>query len=171
MTIAPTTSTASPTQTATATPTAVPLGRHRRRRLATFLRSSSFSPFSSPLSLSRSLQAPLSALCTADGHNATTIELANFGDSAMVQALLQAIMNGTTPLALLDGTTAQDTICQVETSLSLVAPVDVLDGNDDAAGETDGQAPVSNHKTILIAVLVPAAVLLVLFMAYRSRRS
>jgi len=45
-----------------------------------------------------------------------------------------------------------------------------LDENDDAAGEAGGDGTLPDHKTILIAVLVPAAVLLVVFMAYRFKR-
>jgi hypothetical protein len=88
----------------------------------------------------------------------------------MIQELLQAIMNGTTPLALFDDsdTLLADTICEADTTLSLAAPVDVLDGNDVAAGEAGGEG--TNHETILIAVLVPAAVLLVAFMVYRIKR-
>jgi len=81
-------------------------------------------------------------------------------------------MNGTTPLPLLEGsgTLLADTICEADTTLSLVPPLDVLDENDDAAGEAGGDGTLPDHKTILIAVLVPAAVLLVVFMAYRFKR-
>jgi hypothetical protein len=50
----------------------------------------------------------------------------------MVQELLQAIMHGTTPLLLLEGsdTLLADTICEPDTTLSMVLPVHILNGND-----------------------------------------
>ena len=116
----------------------------------------------------RALQA--GSLCAADAaHSTTNITIQNYADEAAATRVVDRIMDGTTPLPLDDETNARDTICGRSVSLmqaaTTVAPL--IDSNT----AESGKAGLSSDGIILIAVLVPAAVMFFVFLAIRRRRS
>jgi len=109
-------------------------------------------------------------LCLEEAEQEETgIDLENYAEQDKVQSVISGILNGSIPLTLTDGTPVRDTVCQANTTLSLVAvPFDEpADSSDETVAEEGWR--LSTNYIIAISVLGGAVFLLVVFLLFRRR--
>jgi hypothetical protein len=112
-------------------------------------------------------------LCLEDDEQEDTdIDLENYAEEDKVQSIIFGIRNGSIPLVLADNTQVRDTVCQANTTLSMVAiPLVPLDEPADSSDETVAEEGwrLSTNYVIMISVLGGAVFLLVVFLFFRRR--
>lgn len=103
------------------------------------------------------------ALCLEETEQEETdIEIENYAEIDKVKSVIGGMRNGSTPLTLEDGTPVRDTVCQANTTMSMVPLIDDSDTTIKGSG-------LSRDYIIVIAVLGGVLVLFGGVLLFRRR--